>query len=190
MKPGGSGSRIVSLVQTGIDGLKNAYSGGSRPWIVLVGAIVVLAILIIPLVVFERVSRKEADSLRTKLMEVSSLGSEYQTLKGTIDAVEQRKSLTKVKGMPQAVEDVASSVGLAGKIKGVTAIGTREVKGGVTEDAEVRIEKVSMNELINILYRVEDAPVMLSVKKIAIKKTFENPELFNASLTLSLFLKQ
>lgn len=45
-----------------------------------------------------------------------------------------------------------------------------------------------MNEMANIFYRIEHAPMILTVKKATIKQSFENPELLNITLDLS-FLK-
>lgn len=42
-----------------------------------------------------------------------------------------------------------------------------------------------MNEMVNIFYRIENAPMILTIKKATVKKSFENPELLNISLVLS-----
>ena len=63
-----------------------------------------------------------------------------------------------------------------------------EVKDGFEEEADISVEKVTMNEMVNIFYRIENAPMILTVKKASIKKSFDNPELLNISLILS-FLK-
>jgi hypothetical protein len=42
--------------------------------------------------------------------------------------------------------------------------------------------------MINVFYRIENAPMVLTVKKATIKKSFENPELLNITMVLS-FLK-
>jgi hypothetical protein len=43
-----------------------------------------------------------------------------------------------------------------------------------------------MNEMVNVLYSIENAPMLLVIKKINIKTSFENPELLNITMTLSL----
>jgi general secretion pathway protein M len=170
--------------------LKGESSRERRLSIILFAAIGTLIVLLGPLLVAEKASRKEAESLRARLKELSALGADYKSLKDRIDAVEQQKSVTKVEGIPQAVDEVASSVGLKKKVSGVRAIGSQEIAGGREESADVQMEKLTMNELVNILYAIENAPVMLSLRRIAIKKTFENPELLNVTVTLSLFIKK
>lgn len=153
-------------------------------------AALALAVAIIPLFIMQRTAAKEATNIRTKLTELSVLSTEYRSIRDKIASLEQRKSLRKVTGVPQAIDEISSSVGLKGKVRGVKAIGSRDIPGGTEESAEVQIEKVTINELVNILHAIDDAPIMLSIKRTAIKKTFEDPRLFNATLTLSLFQKK
>lgn len=183
-------SRIVSRFPAFSSTLRDGVLREKRSAMIFLSAILCLSVLIIPLVIMAKSSRKEAEDLKTKLRELSSLGSEYRSLKDRVVSLEQRKSLSKVTGVPQAVDDLSSSVGLKTKVKGVKAIGTREITGGTEESAEVQIEKVTTNELINLFFKIEDAPMMLSIKRVSMKKTFENPELLNVTLTLSLFMKK
>ena len=113
---------------------------------------------------------------------------EFLSLKQRIDAVESKKNLSNVQGIVQAVDEVFLSIGLKDKVKTVKSTGRRDMKDGFEEEAELQIEKVSMNEMVNIFYKIENAPMVLTIKKASIKKSFENPELLNIILTLS-FLK-
>jgi len=116
------------------------------------------------------------------------LKDEYLSLKQRIDSVEGRKSQSGPQGIVQAVDEVFQSMGLKDKIKTLKSTGKREIRDGFEENADLSIEKVTMNEMVNILYRIENAPMVLTMKKVTIKKSFENPELMNISLDLS-FLK-
>ncbi|HAM51030.1 MAG TPA: hypothetical protein DCP92_10205 [Nitrospiraceae bacterium] len=190
MTANGRSSTVAYLSSALRSALKGDSSTVDRVSIILLAVLLTLIIVIVPMLVMEKASRKEADSLQAKLKEFSALSADYKSLKGRIDFLEQRKSLTKMDGIPQAVDEVAASVGLKAKISGVKAMGSQEITGGTEESAEVQIEKVTMNDLVNILYKIENAPMMLSVRRIAMKKTFENPELLNVTMTLSLFIKK
>ena len=132
--------------------------------------------------------RKELKMLKEQQKEMLILKDEFMTLRQRIGLVEGRKNLSNTQGIAQAVDEVFSSVGLRDKVKTVKSAGKRELKEGIEEDADISIEKVSMNEMLNIFYKIENAPMILTVKKATIKKSFENPELLNISLSLS-FLK-
>jgi tetrahydromethanopterin S-methyltransferase subunit G len=164
---------------------------GSRKKMVLPSVVIGLFILIIPVFVLEKSSNRELDTARAKLRELTVLSSEYRNMKERIDSIEKRAELTKVDGTAQAMDNVMSSLGIKGKMKSVKALGRRDIKDGMTEEsAEVQIEKVNMNEMVNIFHKIGDAPMILSVKRAMIKKSFEKPELLDISMTVSLFTRK
>ena len=132
--------------------------------------------------------KKELQSLKGQLAEMITLRGEFMRLKQQVDAVETKKNLVGVQGVVQAIDDVFQPLGLKDKVKSVKTSGKREVSEGFEEEANVSVEKVTMNEMANIFYRIEHAPMILTVKKATIKQSFENPELLNITLVLS-FLK-
>jgi hypothetical protein len=163
----------------------------SRGRILIIALLIGLSVLIIPLLIMQRAAGKEREALRARQKELTVLSVEYRPLKQGLDLVEQRSTAAQVRGIANAVDTLSSSVGLKGKVKSVKVSGTREIQGAMTEEtAEVRMEKVTMNELVNIFYRVQEAPMILSVKRAAIKKTFENPELLDITMTLSIFARK
>lgn len=132
--------------------------------------------------------RRELELLKSQRKEMAALKSEFLSLRQRINAVEGKKNLSNVQGVVQAVDDVFSSVGLKDKVKTVKSTGKKEIRDGFEEEADIYLEKVTMNEMINIFYRIENAPMLLTVKRAVVKKSFENPELLNLSLSIS-FLK-
>ena len=132
--------------------------------------------------------QKELKLLNDHRKEMLILKDEYLSLKKRVDSAESRKDLSSAQGIVQAADEVFQSIGLKDKVKTVKSMNRRDMKEGIEEEAEFLIEKVSMNEMVNIFYKIENAPMILTIKKAAIKKSFENPELLNISLTLS-FLK-
>ena len=132
--------------------------------------------------------KRELKLLREQQKEMIIFKDKFLSLKQRIDAVESKKNLSNVQGIVQAVDEVFLSIGLKDKVKTVKSTGRRDMKDGFEEEAELQIEKVSMNEMVNIFYKIENAPMVLTIKKASVKKSFENPELLNIILTLS-FLK-
>jgi len=131
---------------------------------------------------------KELHQLQEQRKEIALLRDEFLSLQQKFQTVENRKNLTNVQGVLQAVDEVFSSVGLKDKVKTVKNTGKRETKDGIEEEADVSVEKVTMNEMVNIFYRIDHAPMILTIKKVTVKQSFENPELLNITLMLS-FLK-
>ena len=131
---------------------------------------------------------KELQYLRGQQEEMAALREEFLSLQQKIQRVESKAHLANVQGVLQAVDEVFSSVGLRDNIKTVKSVGKKETEDGIEEEADVSVEKVTMNEMVNIFYRLEHAPMILTVKKVTLKQSFENPELLNLNLLVS-FLK-
>jgi len=161
-----------------------------RNQVLLLSALLCLYVLIIPALIWERASSREISQLKTKFTEFSILSAEYRSLKEQIGSIEQKRFLTKTSGIAQALDDVFLSLGLKGKMKSIKGIGGREIKDQMNEEtAEVQMEKVNLNELVNIFYKLENAPLVLSIQKAAFKKSFDNPDLLDVTMTFSLFTR-
>lgn len=133
-----------------------------------------------------RNAKKERLSLENRRTEFIDSREKYIALKAAVASVEGRKSLVKVEGIVQAVDEVFRPLGLSRKVRSVKPTGSRDIGYGTEEEADVQVEKVNMNELLNILYRTENAPMFLSVRKTSIKTSFDNPQLLNLSMTVLL----
>jgi len=131
---------------------------------------------------------RELKQLQDQRKEVMILKEEYLFLRQRINLVETKKTLSNIQGIVQAVDEVFSPLGLRDKVKTVRSTGKKETRDGVEEEADVSVEKVSMNEMANIFYRIDHAPMVLTVRKATIKQSFENSELLNLTLVL-FFLK-
>jgi hypothetical protein len=130
--------------------------------------------------------KNDLKNLKAQQRELLLLRDEFLSMKGLIDAIEGKGSLTKVEGIIQASDEIFRSLGLRQKVKSVKSIGTKKIKDATEEEVEVQVEKVNMNELVNIFYRIENAPMMLTIKKVTVKTSFENPTLLDMAMTLGL----
>ena len=131
-------------------------------------------------------SKNELAGARARQKEFASLKSEYQSLKSGIDVIESKKSLTNVKGILQAVDEIFVSLGLKQRIRSVKPLTTKEAPGVVEEEAEVQVERVNINEAVNLLYKIENAPMSIFIKKAAMKASFENPANLDITMTIAL----
>lgn len=163
--------------------MKNIRQGG-----LLGGAVLLLFLLVIPLFFLARSSTKDLDAARSRYREIVQVGGQYLDLRDRFDAVERRKSAKKAGSVTEATDMVLSPLGIKGKMKALKVTGKKEIRDGHEESAEVRFEKMTMNEVVNVLYAIDHAPVTVSVKRVTMKKSFENPELLDVTMTLSLFL--
>lgn len=151
-----------------------------------IAAIVVSLVLGILLVNMSLSLKKERAESRSRQKEISLLKGEFERLKGVVDSVEGKKSLIKVEGIVQAVDEVFRSLGLSRNVRSVKPLGAKEKKYTIEEEAEIQVEKVNMNEMTNIFYKIENNPMVLSIKKTTIKTSFDSPNLLNLTITVDL----
>jgi general secretion pathway protein M len=130
--------------------------------------------------------KRERSSLREERKELLALRDEFVSLKASLSATEGRKSAAKSGGIVQTVDELFRSMGLNQKVKSVKSTDVRDRKYAVEQEAEIQLEKVSMNEMANIFYRIENGPFLLSIRKSVIKTNFENPTLLDITMTVDL----
>ncbi|MDH5202830.1 MAG: hypothetical protein OEZ31_03630 [Nitrospirota bacterium] len=152
----------------------------------IAGSIAVTVILCIFLVSISLSLKKDLGNLKTQQKELFLINDEFMSLKNRVDAVENKKSLAKIEGIVQATDEVFQPLGLKKKVKSVKPTGTKDLKETIEEEAEVQVEKVDMNEMVNIFHKIENSPFILSVKKTTIKTSFENPSLLDITMTIAL----
>jgi hypothetical protein len=148
-------------------------------------AVIILAVSVL-LVTTSLSLKKEGSALRSQKEEMLLLRGDFLELSKKISAVEGKKSLIKVEGIIPAIDEIFRSTGLTQKVKSVKPTATRDKKHSIEEEADVEVEKVNMNELVNVLYRLENAPMVLLIKKTRLKTSFEDPSLLNITMTVGL----
>lgn len=154
----------------------------------IVFVLVGLFILIIPNLIWKRSVERDLSTLTAKYHEFSTAAAEYGLLRESVVAIEQKKTLTKVTTLAQAMDDITSPLGIKGKVKSIKGTGIKKNVDKMSEDsAEVQIEKLNMSELVHLMYKIENAPMILAVKKVAMKKSFETPDLLDVTMSVSLF---
>jgi hypothetical protein len=153
----------------------------------LISAVVGIILVVSVLLVSASLSlKKEGSTLRAQKEEILLLREDFLELRDKIGSVEGKKSLTKVEGIVQAIDEVFKSTGQNQKVKSVKPTATRDKKYAMEEEADIEVEKVSMNEMLNILYKIENAPMVLLIKKARLKTSFEDPSLLNMTMTIGL----
>jgi hypothetical protein len=148
----------------------------------LITSLVAVAVLFI----FSTIAKRDLERLKIQHKEIAMLKDEATVLRSKVVFVERKKGLTKVAGVVSAIDDLFSSLGLKGKIRSIKQIGSREISGDIEEDAEVTIDKLNMNEMVNVFHKIENSPVLFVVKKADIKTSFEKQELLTLNMTITL----
>lgn len=156
----------------------------------LAGAVIVAVLLFFFAIVapyrasLERLDKKIASKQR-QLAEAQQLGQEYQQLKQQLAASERRLASGGDFSLLSFVE--ATSIRLAGR-DSLTAMRPQPaatLEGFREEAVEVKLEKIRLNQLVQLLFVADTAPAPMLVKALRIKPRFDDRNLLDVTITFA-----
>ncbi len=128
---------------------------------------------------------KKADAARFIALE-----EEYLGLKAAYDEVANRAFLSGAESTVSVIEGLAGGVGVKDRITGLKPLEETETLGYVDSKVEARLKGVDLNQLVNLLFRIENHRALLVVRAFSMKSTFEDPELYEITMTISHIVKK
>ncbi|MCX8030623.1 MAG: hypothetical protein N3A59_03450 [Thermodesulfovibrionales bacterium] len=156
--------------------------------LILISLLVLSIISIVPLILIDKKMESSLGLTVIKLKELTNLSQEYSLLKAKISTVESKATHHQNVSITNFINDVTASIGIKDKMKFIKDISSRQLKENISEEtAEIFFEKLTLNELINLLYKIDSSSVAVTVKKAIIKKSFEKPNYLDITINLSLF---
>lgn len=130
---------------------------------------------------------RKNEELNSQLKEMQMLREELIHIKDIVESKGKKIGLTKVSSVVSTLEQMLDNIRLKAKV--IKPLEKKRIKEFIEEDAELEIEGIDLNAIVNLFYRIENSPVPLKIKRATIKTSFENPNVFILSLTVSLMSK-
>ncbi|GBD96306.1 MAG TPA: hypothetical protein ENG75_04760 [Nitrospirae bacterium] len=122
--------------------------------------------------------------LKTRLTAVQSLSRQVIQIKTVVESKEKKTGMRKSTGVVSALEQILKSLGL--EAKEIKPLGKMKAGEFTEENAELEIQDVDLNSIVNLLYKIDISPLPMKIKSAAINSTFEDPDRFILKLTVSL----
>lgn len=117
------------------------------------------------------------------LKELLPLKAAYRSAKQSSDLLTGKMALVRIDDSPARIIE---EIGIRGKGVKIAPVKGEE-RGGVLEDAaDVRIEGLTANETVNLVYRLEKGSRPVLVKKANLRVRFDDPSRFDVNLTVAL----
>lgn len=117
--------------------------------------------------------------------EFLSLKREFLLKKKAIDPFMRKAYVSGEGGSTIAVvEEIGSMAGVKEKITALKPLGEIKEMGFAISGVELRIEGIELNQLVNLLYLIENHKTLLVIKDFTLKSRFEDPDLLDVSLKL------
>lgn len=155
----------------------------------LVLAVLSLAIIIFAVTAFlsARTIERKNEMLMKQIAKMELFTDKLVHLQDLVESKEKKIGLTEVQGVVPALEQILNSLGI--KAKTIKPLKKKTIREFSEEEAELHVENVDLNRIVNLLYRIENSPVPLKIKNTSVRTAFENPDQFFLHLTVSLIGK-
>jgi general secretion pathway protein M len=148
-----------------------------------------IALLLLLAVVYSSVSGAISGLSRkrvvreSELMELMHLKQRYLNLKKESERLANRLATVRSDDSPGRIMEEAGFKGKPVQIRPLKG----EERGGVQEDlAEVKMDGLTANELVNLLHRLEKGVKPVALKKLLVKSRFDDPAKLDVTLNLAL----
>lgn len=167
---------MISALQ-GMDGTTRQRIG--------IAVAVILAIVVALSAANSRISvleRKRA-AREADIAEMMRLKVRYQEANSGAQRLANRLLATKPDDSPAKVVE---EIGIKGRANQIKPVKGDDIPGYVEDAAEVRMEGVTANEAVNLIYRLEKGTRPVTVKKALIKQRFDDPSKLDLTLTIAL----
>lgn len=157
---------------------------------ILVGAIFVIQFALVPYI---EARDKLTKSLRTNekiLKEMIVLGSEYRALSKGVNEI--RTGMSRRASNFTLFSHLEKKAGEAGVRKNIKHMQpSRSSPAGAYEEVsvEIKLEKITLKELVDFLYAVESPEEMVRVKRMSVKRAVEAPQYLSALIQVATFVE-
>jgi len=150
-----------------------------------IGIALILLVVILFTTLNGRISalEKKRKARENDLVEMMTLKQRFLTAKLSSQRFAGRLAGVRADDSPAKIIE---EIGIKGKSSKITPLKSEE-RGGFTEDsAEVKLDGLTLNEAVNLLYRLEKGTRPVLVKKANLKTRFDDPALLDLTLTIAL----
>lgn len=150
-----------------------------------IGIAVLLAILVILSVINGRIDALERKRARREadVAEMMRLKLRYQEANVGAQRLANRLMATRPDDSPAKVVE---EIGIKGRSSQIKPVKGDDIPGYVEDAAELKMEGLSANEAVNLIYRLEKGTRPVTVKKANIKQRFDDPSRLDLTLTIAL----
>jgi general secretion pathway protein M len=150
-----------------------------------IGFAICLALALIYSLAYGQVNRleKRRTARESEIAELLLLKQRYQEAKSTAQRSANQRAAVRAGDSPAKLIE---ETGIKGKSLQVKPLKTEERAGFQEESADVRIEGLTPNETINLLFKLEQGARPATIKKLLLKTRFDDPSRLDLSMTVTL----
>jgi general secretion pathway protein M len=126
-------------------------------------------------------------SARRQLAELRTMQQEYQRQKSVVDTINTQLKKQQNFAIFSRLEEFAGQTGIRNKILYMKPTVSTPSEVYNEESVEIKMEGVTLDQLVRYLHQVENSPQLLKIKRLEIKPRFDNRQILTATFRVSAF---
>jgi len=164
-----------------------------RERLFLGGAGAMLVVFLIFKVAIDPLFKHSADldrqivTTRLQLAELRAMQQEYQRQKTVVDSINSQLKRQQNFAIFSRLEEFAGQTGIRNKILYMKPTVSTPSEVYNEESVEVKMEGVTLEQLVRYLHQIENSPQLLKIKRLEIKPRFDNRQILTATFRVSAF---
>ena len=182
-----------SLKNVSLSNLSNFFMGLSPRDRILALSIVVVGVVILLFLPISMATgkinsmEKEIVGFQGKFRDVLSKVKEYEQVKEGLSGLEAQFGAAFV-SLTTQVENITGQVGIQGNVKSLKEAPTREGDLFETRSANLQLKGITVNQLIDFIYQVENNPkALMRFRKFVVKATYRNRGLLDVQCEIATY---
>lgn len=165
----------------------------ARERLFLVGGGAALVLFLIFKLALDPLMKYSADldrqmvTARRQLADLRTMQQEYQRQKSVADTINSQLKRQQNFAIFSRLEELAGQTGIRSKILHMKPTVTTPSEVYSEESVEVKMEGVTLEQLVRYLHSVESSPQLLKIKRLEIKPRLDNRQILAATFRVSAF---
>jgi general secretion pathway protein M len=124
---------------------------------------------------------------RRQLNELRTMQQEYQRQKSVVDSINNQLKKQQNFAIFSRLEELAGQTGIRNKILYMKPTVSTPSEVYNEESVEIKMEGVTLEQLVRYLHQIESSPQLLKIKRLEIKPRFDNRQILTATFRVSAF---
>ena len=160
------------------------FIGGAGTALVL---ILFFAFVIDPLFKYSADLDRQIVTARRQFNELRIMQKDYQRQKSVVDSLNSQLKKQQNVAIFSRLEELAGQTGIRNNILYMKPTVSTPSEVYNEESVEVKMEGVTLEQLVRYLHQVENSPQLLKIKRLEMKPRFDNRQILTATFRVSAF---
>jgi general secretion pathway protein M len=160
------------------------FVGGAGAGLVLV---LFFMLVIDPLFKHSAELDRQIVTARRQLTELRTMQQDYRRQKSVVDSINSQLKKQQNFAIFSRLEELAGQTGIRNNILYMKPTVSTPSEVYNEESVEIKMEGVTLEQLVRYLHQVENSPQLLKIKRLETKPRFDNRQLLTATFRVSAF---